>query len=119
VAVALWGASGGDGSKALAQKGVLRQINLVSCVMMGKLAAMAVVTVWCSMAEAQSPPWKQTDVFPPSDGAMARALADPLVPGDVKEQLYALFERRLWPQELRDGEGRVWVYRQDAPPVLR
>jgi hypothetical protein len=50
---------------------------------------------------------------------MARALADPLVPFDVKEQLYALFERRLWSQEIRDGEGRVWVYRQDAPPVLR
>jgi hypothetical protein len=87
--------------------------------MMGKLAGMAVVAVWCSTAEAQSPPWKQTDVFPPSDGAMTRALADPLVPFDVKEQLYALFERRLRPQEIRDGEGRVWVYRQDAPPVLR
>jgi len=87
--------------------------------MMGKLAGMAVVAVWCSTAEAQSPPWKQTDVFPPSDGAMARALADPLIPLEVKKQLFALFERRLWPQEIRDPEGRLWVYRRDAPPVLR
>ena len=98
--------------------GVLPPIDLVSCAMMGKMAAMA-VTVWCSTAEAQSPPWKQTDVFPPSDDAMARALADPHIPLDVKQQLYALFERRLSSQEIRDGEGRVWVYRQDAPPVRK
>ena len=85
--------------------------------MMGKLVGMAVVVVWCSTAEAQSPPWKQTDVFPPSDGAMVGALADPLVPFDVKEQLYELFAKRLWPQEFRDREGRLWVYRPDAPPV--
>ena len=84
--------------------------------MIGKLAVMAIVAVWCSAAEAQSPPWKQTDVFPPSDGAMARALADPLIPLEVKKQLFALFERRLWPQEIRDPEGRLWVYRRDAPP---
>jgi hypothetical protein len=87
--------------------------------MMGKLVGMAVVAVWCSTAEAQSPPWKQTDVFPPSDGAMARALADPHISLEVKRQLFALFERRLWPQEIRDREGRLWVYRRDAPPVLR
>ena len=98
--------------------GVLPPIDLVSCAMMGKMVAMA-VTVWCSTAEAQSPPWKQTDVFPPSDDAMARALADPHIPLDVKQQLYALFERRLSSQEIRDGEGRVWVYRQDAPPVRK
>ena len=86
---------------------------------MGKLAGMAIVAVWCSTAEAQSPPWKQTDVFPPSDSAMARALADPLIPLETKEQLFGLFERRLWPQEIRDDEGRVWIYRRDAPPVLR
>jgi hypothetical protein len=80
---------------------------------------MAVVVVWCSIAEAQSPPWKQTDVFPPSDGAMVRALADPLVPFDVKDQLYALFAKRLWPQEIRDSEGQLWVYRPDAPPVQK
>jgi hypothetical protein len=87
--------------------------------MTGKLVGMVVVAVWCSTAEAQSPPWKQADVFPPSDGAMARALADPHIPLEVKRQLFALFERRLWPQEIRDREGRLWVYRRDAPPVLR
>jgi hypothetical protein len=103
----------------LAQKGVLLPIHLVSCVMIGKLAVMAIVAVWCSAAEAQSPPWKQTDVFPPSEGAMARALADPLIPLETKEQLFALFERRLWPQEIRDDEGRMWIYRRDAAPVPR
>jgi hypothetical protein len=48
--------------------------------MMGKLTGMAIVVVWCSAAEAQSPPWKQADVFPQSDGAMARALAVRLFP---------------------------------------
>ena len=85
VAVVLWGAIGSDGSKALAQKVVLPPIHLVSCVMMGKLAGMGIVAVWCSAAEAQSPPWKQADVFPQSDGAMARALADPLIPLEIKE----------------------------------
>ena len=87
--------------------------------MTGKLAGIAIVAVWCSTAEAQSPPLKQADVFPQSDGAMARALADPLIPLEIKEQLFALFERRLWPQEIRDGEGRVWIYRRDATPVLQ
>jgi len=61
--------------------------------MTGKLAGIAIVAVWCSTAEAQSPPLKQADVFPQSDGAMARALADPLIPLEIKEQLFALFLR--------------------------
>jgi hypothetical protein len=54
-----------------ATKGVLPPIDLVSCVMIGNLGPNSVVTVWCPAAEAQSPPWNQTDVFPPSDDAMA------------------------------------------------
>jgi hypothetical protein len=57
--------------------------------------------------------------IPPSDGVMVRALADPQVLFDVKEQLYELFAKRLWPQEFRDTEGRLWVYRPDAPPVQK
>ena len=69
----------------------------------------------------------QKGVLPPihlvsllHDGETGRSgHCDPLIPLEIKEQLFALFERRLWPQEIRDGEGRVWIYRRDAPPLLR
>jgi hypothetical protein len=49
---------------------------------------------------------------------MARALVDPMLSLEVKEQLFQLWERRQWPQEIEDREGNTWLYRQGKPPVL-
>jgi hypothetical protein len=67
---------------------------------------------------AQNPPVDQRTIFPNSDAAMARALADPKIPLDVKAQLFALFDARLRPQEIEDQEGNTWLYRQGQKPVI-
>ena len=67
---------------------------------------------------AQNPPVDQRAIFPNSDDAMARALADTRIPSDVKAQLFALFDARLRPQEIEDHEGNTWLYQQGQKPVI-
>jgi len=67
---------------------------------------------------AQNPPADQRAIFPNSDDAMARALADPRIPSDVKAQLFTLFDSRLRPQEIEDQEGNTWLYQQGQKPVI-
>jgi hypothetical protein len=67
---------------------------------------------------AQNPPADQRAIFPNSDNAMARALADPRIPSDVKAQLFTLFDSRLRPQEIEDQEGNTWLYQQGQKPVI-
>jgi hypothetical protein len=69
-------------------------------------------------AWAQGPPVDPQVVFPNSDGAMARALADPKLPPEVKVQLFALFDARLGPQLIEDDAGNIWLYRRGQPPVI-
>jgi hypothetical protein len=69
-------------------------------------------------APAQSPPVDQRVIFPHSDDAMARALADPKIPADVKQQLFALFDSRLKPQLVEDKAGNQWLYRQGQAPII-
>lgn len=81
-------------------------------------ATVMIVALWESTALAQSPPLPQNEVFPSSDDAMARALADPFIALETKEELFRLFERRQWPQEIQDRAGNTWLYRPDQPPVM-
>jgi hypothetical protein len=69
-------------------------------------------------ASAQSPPVDQRAIFPDSDDAMARALADPKIPAEIKQQLFALFDSRLKPQLLEDKGGSRWLYRRGQPPTM-
>jgi hypothetical protein len=69
-------------------------------------------------ALAQSPPIDQRAIFPDSDDAMARALADPKIPAEVKQQLFALFDSRLKPRVIGDNAGNLWLYRQGQAPVM-
>jgi hypothetical protein len=64
-------------------------------------------------AWAQNPPVDPRVVFPNSDDAMARALADPKLPPEVKAQLFALFDARLGPQLMEDDAGNICLYRRD------
>jgi hypothetical protein len=67
---------------------------------------------------AQSPPVDQRTLFPDSDDAMARALADPKIPPEVKAQLFALFDARLKPREIEDQRGNTWLYRNGQAPMI-
>ena len=59
-------------------------------------------------------------VFPNSDEGMARALADPRLPPEVKAQLFALLDARLGPQLIEDDAGNIWLYRRgQAPEIVR
>ena len=69
-------------------------------------------------ALAQSPPIDQRAIFLDSDDAMARALADPKLPAEVKQQLFALFDSRLKPQLIEDKDGNRWLYRRGQPPTM-
>jgi hypothetical protein len=84
----------------------------------GQVCAVVFVALSAVPAGAQSPPVDQRAVFPDSDEAMARALACPKLPSDVKEQLFALFEARLRPQAIKDRAGNTWLYRQGRSPVI-
>jgi hypothetical protein len=65
------------------------------------------------------PPFPQREVFPDDDGAMARALADPHLKPETKQELYAIFRRRLWPQEIVDPRtGLRWIYQRGRVPMV-
>jgi len=49
---------------------------------------------------------------------MARALADPKIPSEVKQQLFALFDSRLKPQLIEDKAGTRWLYRRGQVPIM-
>jgi hypothetical protein len=66
----------------------------------------------------QSPPVDPRVVFPDSDDAMARALADPKLPPEVKAELFTLFDTRLGPQLIEDDAGNIWLYRRGEAPVI-
>jgi hypothetical protein len=80
-------------------------------------AALALMIGLCA-GWAQSPPIDQQAIFPNSEDAMARALADPKIPPEVKAQLFALFTARLKPREIEDKAGNTWLYRQSQEPVI-
>jgi hypothetical protein len=53
----------------------------------------SVTTAWLISlypASAQTPPIDQGAIFPDSDDAMARALADPKIPFELKQELFAV-----------------------------
>jgi hypothetical protein len=68
-------------------------------------------------ASAQTPPIDQRAILPDSDDAMARAPADPKIPFELKQQLFALFDSRLKPQVIEDKTGNRWLYRQGQAPI--
>jgi hypothetical protein len=49
---------------------------------------------------------------------MARALADPKIPAEVKQQLFALFDSRLKSQLIEDKGRNRWLYRRGQPPTM-
>jgi hypothetical protein len=69
-------------------------------------------------ASAQNPPLDQREIFPDSDDAMARALADPKIPPEIKQQLFALFDSRLEPEVIEDQAGNRWLYRRGQAPIM-
>src|ERR1700746_1325668 len=69
-------------------------------------------------AWAQRPPVDPQVVFPNSDGAMARALADPQLPPEVKVQLFAVNDAGRRPQLIEDDPGNICLYRREQPPVI-